>query len=293
MPETIKESLNFTYSIPIEEKGVFNSDFIIAGTAINATITSNNHKFLPEVLQQSANSLIGVPLLVDHENKVENIKGRVVYAGYDNVGQKIPFKAKVMDPKIQEMIKDGRLNSVSVGATVNPKDIEEGEDGCIIPHNITFKELSLVAVPADHNATFQVAMNQAYKASKIEIKTEPVEIKVEQKIEPIVTNDNHNSERRLEMSEQIETKVEQKLEVKEAVKDNSMELLSAIKSMGEQLNAMNAKIASMEKSKVQEKAVQVEEAEEIEETATADYKIVQGFGDLKGGAFSYVRNNYR
>ena len=155
--------INLSYQVPISESALVNGEFIIQGTAINETITSNNHKFIAEELCKSADSLTGVPLLVDHENKVENIKGRVLKGTYNEIGKKVDFKAKVMDKICQEMIKDGRLNSVSVGAIVG--DVEEQGD-ILIPKNITFKELSLVAVPADSGATFSIAMKEAYNAMK-------------------------------------------------------------------------------------------------------------------------------
>ena len=155
-----KINLDFSYSVPISESAMVDSDFVIAGTAINATTTSNNHKFISEELRSSAETLKGVPLLVDHENKVENIKGRVFLSAYNETANKIDFKAKVMDKTCKEMIKDGRLNSVSVGASV--KEVEECEDGTLIPRGIQFKELSLVAVPADSQATFSIALKEAY-----------------------------------------------------------------------------------------------------------------------------------
>ena len=143
--------INLTYNVPIAEAGLLNNEFIIQGVAINATITSNNHKFLNEELRSSAGTLNGVPLLVDHKNEVSSIKGRVILGEFDEANSRINFKAKVVDNEIKNMIKEGLINSVSVGAAV--KDIEEGDDGILIPKGITFKELSLVAVPADSGAT--------------------------------------------------------------------------------------------------------------------------------------------
>lgn len=287
--------LNFNYNIAIEESGMVNSDFIIAGTAINATTTSNNHKFLPEVLQESAKTLIGVPLLVDHENKVENIKGRVFYAGYDEIGLKVPFKAKVMDSKCREMIKDGRLNSVSVGATVDPRDVEEDTDGCLVPKHITFRELSLVAVPADEGATFGIAMKEAYKMFKEdEDDADPEERLTEEKIENhIQETDNSLSERRENMSEQkteaVEEKVEAKTEKVEVV-DKSAE---SIRILSEKLDKVTKELAEMKVQKVEAK-VEVKEARaEVEEAdEVSSYKILQEAGSLKGGAFTMIRNKY-
>lgn len=281
--------LNFNYNVAIEESGTIDSDFIIAGTAINATITSNNHQFLPEVLKESADTLIGVPLLVDHENKVENIKGRVFYAGYDELNKRVPFKAKVMDNKIKEMIRDKRLNSVSVGATVDPKDIEEGENGCLIPRHIVFRELSLVAVPADQGATFSVAMNQAYQKIK--------EDYIQNKSDSIIERREKMSETDEKKDETTEAKEEPKAE--EPVEDKTKELIN---SMMAEMTKLKTELAELKtksdkkeeiKEKVEVKEVKetpkVEEAE-IEEDAP--YKILQGSGSLRGGSFTLIKTKY-
>jgi len=157
-----KMNLKFNYTVPFVSEGIIDDQFIIAGTAINSTITSNNHKFLPEELNKSAVTLKGVPLLKDHRNEVDAIVGRVLEANFDEETESIPFKAKVNDETVKKLIKRGDLNTVSIGAEVS--DIEESEDGVLIPRGIKFKELSLVAVPADEGATFSIALKEAYSS---------------------------------------------------------------------------------------------------------------------------------
>jgi len=156
-----KMNLKFNYQVPIIESAFVNDDFIITGVALNATVTSNNHKFLAEELKKSADTLSGVPLLIDHRNEVEAIKGRVLNGEYNEEGPKVNFRAHVIDETMKGMIKDGRINSVSVGCAV--EELEETEDGFFIPRGIEFKELSLVAVAADAGATFDIALQEAYK----------------------------------------------------------------------------------------------------------------------------------
>lgn len=159
------KKLNFSYCVPIKSSQV-NKDFVIQGTALNATITSNNHKFIPKELQASARTIIGVPLLVDHRNEVGAVKGRVFSGRFNEDTNQVKFKAYVIDKATQDMIKDGRIDSVSVGADVS--ELEETNDGYFIPHGIVFKELSLVAVPADEGATFSIAMKESYELNKKE-----------------------------------------------------------------------------------------------------------------------------
>ena len=84
---------------------------------------------------------------------------------FDIVNKNIPFEAKIMDKGIQEMIKDGRIKSVSVGAFVNniENSSSEGQQDKMIAKGIDFVELSLVAVPADPNAGFTMAIAESFK----------------------------------------------------------------------------------------------------------------------------------
>jgi len=292
------EEIKLIYNVPITESGMLDSDFLIQGTAINATITSNNHKFLGEELRSSASTLNGVPLLVDHDNRIESIKGRVILGEYDEANSRINFKAKVKDFSIRQMIKDGLINSVSVGAAV--KEIEEGQDGILIPRGICFKELSLVAVPADAGATFTTALAEAYctekkkkpeekevkKEAKKEVPVDMPQISVEQINEAVkvilpenkevittsqVSNDLKGG---FKMSEEIKV-VEKVVEV-----DNSKQMTEMMEAM----KAMQEELKSLKASKEVPLQAQVKEVEE-----KSLYNIVSGFGSIKGHSFTLVR----
>ena len=160
---------NLTFQAPIKENALFEDEFIIKGTAITSTITDNNHKFLPEELEAAADTMKGIPLLVDHDNRVDSIVGKVKQGFFESVSQSLEFEAMVDNKSIQEKISKGLLDSVSIGATV--EDVLE-EDGVFTPIGIKIRELSLVAVPADENSkfvvvssaqTFQMALKEAYE----------------------------------------------------------------------------------------------------------------------------------
>jgi len=155
------KNINLNYSVPItilESTGLKENEegeFMIQGIAINATLTDNNHKFLAEELKPSAKTLVNRPLLKDHDDSVDSIVGKVIMAEFDEIGQNIRFQARINNTEagrnIKELIRGGDLNTVSVGASV--KELEQ-TDEFIIPRGIKFKELSLVATPADDNAEF-------------------------------------------------------------------------------------------------------------------------------------------
>jgi len=268
-----KEMIKFNYSVPIIESKVEESNkeegFFIEGIAINATTTGNNHKFLDEELKLSANTLTGVPLLVDHRNEVDAIKGRVKEGLYSD--KKVSFRAKVIDKQTQEMIKDGRVNSVSVGAMV--ASVEEDEtDNSLIMRGITFKELSLVAVGADEGATFGIALNEALDLKKVNI-IETKETHVIEKVEP----------------KEIEIKTTEII-TKEMVADIVAKAVAeALKSVKE-AETKEVKVVEAVKEVKTEKIVgsaKAEDEEEVDESAS--YNIVESYGSIKGGSFTIER----
>lgn len=148
------------FTSPITENAFVNDDFIIRGTAINETTTHNGHKYIAEELEKAGQGLVDKPLLVDHTNTIESIKGKVIDSFFDQETRSIKFEAKVMDKEIRSMIKDGRISSVSIGAFA--EDLVKDEDGSLIAKGIKMGELSLVAVPADDQATFATAIKDNY-----------------------------------------------------------------------------------------------------------------------------------
>lgn len=289
------EHLKVKWNQEISESAEVNGEFRIKGVAINETTTSNGHKFLAEELQSSAGSLMGVPLLKDHENMIDNIVGRVTNSFFDSSRNNIQFEAKIMDPKMKEMIKDGRINSVSVGASV--EDMDETDEGDLIPRGITFQELSLVAVPADAGATFQVALKEAYKlhstsnVDKNQLKgglnMEGEEVKTET---PEATPEAAPVEAPAEAEAPVEEPKEEVETVEEPKEDATEKSLKLLTAQVKQLIKQNE---AEPEAKAEEpvKAEEPEEAdEEAEEEVTEGLKIAESHGSLRGGAFTVLRD---
>jgi len=154
------------FMVPISEAVTVGEDFIIKGIAINSTTTRNGVKYTAEELSKAAHTLTGRPILKDHENSIDNIIGKVKKSSFDNAIKAIPFEGKIMEKKYQEMIKDGRINSVSIGAMVKEiteeKVNEDSNETVLVPKGIEFVELSLVAVPSDPNANFARAVCEKF-----------------------------------------------------------------------------------------------------------------------------------
>ena len=273
-----KEGLMLEYFVPIQSSADLDGDFTINGIAINETITSNGHNFIGEELSKSAHTLIGVPLLKDHDNSIDSIVGKVNGAHWDEALRNIPFKAIVKNAKVKQLIKDGLLNTVSVGAHVKPEDIEETEDGSVIPHNIQFKELSVVAVPADGGATFSMALNNSYNAYKSNsTKTERGDNMTEE--EKKTTTEESKEEVKPETEESKEAEVSDE----EKALDEKIEKLR-IEAKKKQLAIMEADADEKEEAKEEVKPVEKEEkvedeAEEEEEEVVeekGDYSFTEG-----------------
>jgi len=159
--------LKLNFDFPIQESHSENigrrQDFFIRGVAINETTTRNNHTFVAKELKRATNSLKNKPILKDHKNEIDSIVGRTTEnIVYDEALNAIRFEAKIMDEKMQKMISDGLITSVSVGAAIEDYEVDE-DSGSHVLKGIDFLELSLVAVPADPNAGFAKAISEAFE----------------------------------------------------------------------------------------------------------------------------------
>ena len=308
------QDLKLSYNVPIKEASSSNAldNFIIQGIAISATTTGNNHRFIVEELRSSAQSLKGVPLLVDHRNEVSSIKGRVTESSFDEVKENIPFAARVIDKEIQEMIKDGRINSVSVGAQV--KELDE-EDGVLIPKGITFKELSLVAVPADPNATFSTALQEAWSNDNTQLKggqtimnvktQETVTPKIVEAIKEDVIETTETSEIESLREQLASYKAKERKHLEDSYKalckqknvktlDTSGMSEASVNVLIEQVNSIvmadadETPEAKAEEPKPEAEAEEVEGEESVEGEEALEmgkYTIKQGRGSLRGGSY--------
>jgi hypothetical protein len=293
------ESVNLNYNVPfkITESHGDNPTFLIEGVAINTTTTSNNHKFLSEELQTSANTLTGVPLLKDHNNSVDAIVGRVKEGRYNEETQNVIFKAQVIDDKMKNLIKQGVLNSVSVGA--DAMDIEESDDGSLIPKGIIFRELSLVAIPADSGATFSQALTEAYDKCKSGKKQLEVESKSEDNIKEVKGGSNMEEnyatkDELLKLQEMIEAQTKLISEVlsnivKEADADEVVEEPKEEPKQPEETKEVKEEVSETEESKETEEkeSEETEESEEMEESLR--YSIMEEASSLGGMSFSARR----
>lgn len=175
MTENKKDWRIIEYFVPIKESVSTNGEFVIKGVAINEGVTRNGVMYEAVELERAAPSLKGKPLLKDHENKVENIVGKVKNAVFNRLDSNINFEAKIIDKKMQEMISDGRIENVSIGATVQDLIMNEGDD-FVTAKGLDFVELSLVAVPGDAGASFAKACMESFKLKEASKPVQLIEV---------------------------------------------------------------------------------------------------------------------
>lgn len=299
------------FSVPILESATIDKEFIINGIAISETTTSNGHKFIAEELRPAGSKLKGIPLLKDHENSVDKIVGRVISSGFDEIESNIKFKAKVNDPQMKALIERGDLNSVSIGATV--RELEETKEGDLIARGINIKELSLVAVPADSNATFGLALREAYNAQNIPkhiniIAREDKKMTEQDEKTPEVEKKEENVEAKLLKKELVEANkklAEFAAKERKVLEEEYKSLCSSKKVISLDVSELDNKMLNILSNQVkamadadEEVKVEVEDEEEDEgeeseeeevEASDKSYIVESGFGDLGGGRLTLVR----
>ena len=181
------------YAVPINyvEETEGNKEFIVQGIAIEETTSRNDIKYTAEELEKAAPTLNGRAILDSHnQESVKSILGRVSESKFDSGKKNVSFKAKIMDEQTKQMIKDGRIKEVSVGARVKEFLEEAVNDVKVrVAKGIEFLELSFVAVPGVLNAgltgvirekfDFLDKVEEEYKSLEEETTMELEELKTE------------------------------------------------------------------------------------------------------------------
>ncbi len=231
-----KDWRKLKYSVPIQEIAKDSEEFLIKGTAINETTTRNGVRYIAKELSKSAPSLRNRPILKDHNNSVDSIVGKTTENVHYKASEKrIAFEGIIKDPKMQEMINDGLITAVSVGAMVKELTEENGEDGeCyLVAKGIEFVEISLVAVPADPNAGFEkegfeYALTESFKLKEEISEPETIKDKKENQEGGNKMSEDNTEAQKVKLEEKARTleeqnaQLNQKLQALEEEKMNSL-----------------------------------------------------------------------
>jgi len=252
------------YFVPIKESMIENGEFFIRGNAIHATTTRNGITYTAEELEPSAMSLRNKPILKDHKNEVEAIVGRTTNNVFFSTEEgAVKFEGRIMDTKIKEMIRDGRISSVSVGAMV--KELYEDEaNNKVVAKGIDFVEISLVAVPADPNAGinhgFACAIQEAFDLKKKQMVIEDVQ----ERQEEIIKEEKMNEEKTPEIQEKIVEKIVE-------VPQNAEVIAEAVITKLQQRRAEEDKMQEEARAKIVETVAEPEVATEYMVTEQKEF----------------------
>jgi len=268
--EKVKDWHVIEFYMPINESVSTNGNFIIRGVAINETTTRNGITYVAEELEKSAYTFRNKPILLDHNNSVKNIVGRTTEnVSYNDIKRAIMFEGKVMDKEIQQMIKDGRITNVSIGAKV--QDLVDDKDaGTVKAVGIEGLEISFVAVPGDPNAGIASALWESYEMKKKteedyitddeeeeeendeedDVVVDEEKSKVQNQInEKEVINMTEDAIQKTEqvqpvVTEEVKTVVEEKKEIKTFDLEASMKAMT--ESISASMNKMEEKIKALD-----------------------------------------------
>lgn len=132
-----------------------------------------------EELEKAASSLMGRPLVVDHDNSADGVVGKVTKADYkENVG--VLYEAQLYDEELAKKVHDGLLEVSIRGYHIDVDEMEESEEGAKIVEGIKFDNLSIVPVGAAPSNTLQ--MGEAADLSEAQLEEYVGELQEE--IEP-------------------------------------------------------------------------------------------------------------
>jgi len=177
-----EEKTKFNFSTVIEQAqdvqeltNTSSKGIMVKGTAIKEVVSRNGVKYLAKELEKATPTLRGKPILKNHQNNVDSIVGKVFDSSYNSQEKSIEFKGLVTDSKVKELIQDGLINHVSIGASAKLRQ-EENESGekCMIAEDLEILELSVTPVPGVPSASimagesFAIAIQEAYNEAKHE-----------------------------------------------------------------------------------------------------------------------------
>jgi len=240
----------------------------IEGVAIEETTSRNNVTYKVDELEMAADTLVGAPLLKDHNNTVDGIVGKVTEAYMD--GKQLKFKAEVMDDSMKEKIRNGLIKNVSVGSKLKElQKVVEDEVTKFVAKGIEFLELSLVAVPGVKGATFTQSVTEAFDAFEVEERNNMKnKLKaIEEKLALLLAKESEE--------EVLEEEPEAEAEAEEEVEDNT-EMEEKFSAVNKEMNDLKSALLEVTKELVSRKSVVSENTNVGPEYAKGDLVSERG-----------------
>lgn len=302
-------------------------DFVhVSGFAVHEG-TFNRITVTKEELEKSVNSLIKKPFLKDHVRLSDNVIGKITHAEMrmdpDTATPTIYYEADIdaEEDSFLNKLNKGLLNAVSVGfncehiCSICGKPVTQcnhwfDDDGFqILARNMKFNELSVVAVPADSDATVHINFSddemdfeqlEEFKQSR-RTKMSDFEDKYTQVVEEF---SNYKMEKNDEITqlkdefkakeEEYEMKISDKVEEALALKNEAEKLQKETEALNEKVAGYEAKFAEIEEAKLSELRQQVTQLNdevkaglEVEEIENLSEKMLHRYVDM----FTNIKQN--
>jgi hypothetical protein len=250
----------------------------ISGIAVREGLSKNNRLYTSEELHKFAPSMIGKPLMLDHEGSVKSIIGKITNAESIDKGKMIKYEAWIKgNDDIIEKIKDKRVDSVSIGAFSKRLVRDKDDENVLIPIDMEALELSLVAIPGVTGTSINPKENYEQEEDEeneseededeIELKDDEVEEKlnsIKDKKEDIMESEQNSQNESAVVAMSEFTKLKEDFE---AMKETAKSLEDAKKALEEarRQDAINSyterckgkKIKALDLSKSSMEAIQL------------------------------------
>lgn len=135
-----------TESLSFEEAKEANG-LLVTYAVAEAGVSGNNRRYKTKELERQ--KLKGLKMFTDHRYDADNAVGIIQDSWMK--GRKLMAKALIKNshkhPDFTEMIKDGRIDAVSIGGTGNVKKVKEKGKMIDEIENLEVKEVSFVGIP--------------------------------------------------------------------------------------------------------------------------------------------------
>ena len=214
-----------------------NDKIKISGIAVREGTSRNNRKYRAKELEKFAPTLIGKPILKDHEGITDNVIGKVTNAESLEDGVIVTYEGWVKEDGsgILEKLKDGRISEVSIGAIAGKIVKEKGNDDIIIPVDMEALELSTTPVPGNRGTSVSIS---GEKVDGIDLTEEGIKKMIED-------YENSNSHSSIKDDTLDKIKKEVSMESKELIPNESVET----KNMTNEISELKSEIESLKSEK--------------------------------------------
>ena len=243
----------------------------------------------PKALDKVANLQLGkVPILLNHDNVIENLIGEWVNRRMENIDGHTAFIAEpkfyMSNPKaqfIKGLLDDGAECGISIGAIVKDTEVQKiNNQDVTVYTDIELLEASFVAIPSNrHGAAMAVAksFNKKMEASKMDEElTKEFESKIEALEKSLAEKDSQIESLTKEAeAEEVPAEVVEEEVVEEVVE----EVKEETKAFESEIAALKEEVAELKKAPVNKGNLEtVEEiTEEAKKAAEVEEAMTKGF----------------